>query len=252
MDRLYSIQTSLYTLYNLLPIITMTTFLTFGIGLGNYGMISIGIAEFVISVIIFGCRILFGIFYKKQSLISSLVPGDTSVEMPSIWLVVVSFLFTAVIINAYRVYNIDPLRNAGSDPNVIAQIDTAPFQSKVSNRKTRCIMIMALSGILAILFIGYRVIIVEGLGINLIFSLISVGLGVGAGLGWDKIMQQPNLGVKLNNMDIFGISQQLISVKQTDLATMCELQPAAKGDAGASCSANGDCRNGLCVANKCN
>jgi hypothetical protein len=252
MDRLYSIQTSLYTLYNLLPIITMTTLLTLGIGLGNYGMISIGITEFVISVIIFGCRLLYRFFDKRQTLVSSLVPGQTSIQQPSIWLVVITFLFSAIFINAYRVYHINPLRNAGSDPNVIAQINTAPFQSKVSNRKARCIMIMALTGILALIFIGYRVIVVEGLGMNLIFSLISVGLGLSAGYLWDMIMTQPNIGIKLTNMDIFGISQQLISVKQTDLATMCELQPAVQGDSGASCSANGDCKNGLCVQSKCN
>lgn len=252
MDKLYSIQTSLYTLYNLLPIITMITFLTLGLGLGNYGMISIGLAEFVISVGVFIARTFFKLFFPGEKLVASLVPGQASIQHPSSWLIVVSFLFTAVIINAYRVYNIDPLRNAGSDPNVIAQIDTAPFQSKVNNRKTRCIMIMALSGVLALIFIGYRVIIVEGLGVHLISSLVWVGLGVGAGFGWDKIMQQPNLGVGLMNMDIFGISQQLISVKQTDLATMCELQPAAKGERDASCSTNGDCRNGLCVNTKCN
>ena len=230
----------------------MITLLTFGLGLGNYGMISIGLAEFVISVIIFIARVIYKVFNKNENLVSSLVPGQASTQQPSTWLVVISFLFSAVIINAYRVYNIDPLKNAGSDPNVIAQINNAPFQSKVNNRKTRCIMIMALSGVIALIFIGYRVAIVEGFGWNLLFSLISVGLGVGGGFVWDKIMQEPNLGINLNNMDIFGISQQLISVKQTDLATMCELQPAAQGDSGASCSANGDCKNGLCIANKCN
>ena len=252
MDKLYSIQTSLYTLYNLLPIITMITLLTLGLGLGNYGMISIGITEFVISVIIFIGRVVYKFINKDEKIIASLVPGQASVQQPSIWLVVVTFLFTAIIVNAYRVYNIDPLRNAGSDPNVIAQINNAPFQSKVNNRKTRCIMIMVLSGVLALIFIGYRVIVVEGLGWNLMFSLISVGLGLAAGYLWDMLMQEQKLGLKSKNMDIFGISQQLISVKQTDLATMCELQPAAQGDTGASCSANGDCRNGLCVANRCN
>jgi hypothetical protein len=253
MDRLYSIQTSLYTLYNLLPIITMITFLTIGLGLGNYGMISIGITEFVISVAVLLVRVILKGVGIKGNLTASLTPGEIATAQPSSWLIIVAFLFTAIFINAYRVYKIDPLKNAGSDPNLIAQIDTAPFQSKVSNRKTRCIMIMVVSAVLALLFIGYRVIVVEGLDImTLLFSVLSVGSGIGAGFLWDRLLQQPNLGVGLQNMDIFGISQQLISVKQTDLATMCELQPAAKGDSGASCSANGDCKNGLCIQNKCN
>ena len=113
-------------------------------------------------------------------------------------------------------------------------------------------MIMVVSAALALIFLGYRVIVVEGLGITLLFSVGWVVAGVGAGVVWDTLMQQNKLGVGLQNMDIFGISQQLISVKQTDLATMCELQPAAKGDSGASCSANGDCKNGLCIKSKCN
>ena len=253
MDRLYSIQTSLYTLYNLLPIITMITFLTIGLGLGNYGMISIGLSEFVISVAVLIIRVALKFAGLGGNLTASLTPGEIATRQPSSWLIIVTFLFTAIFINAYRVYQIDPLKNAGSDPNLIAQIETAPFQSKVSNRKTRCIMIMVLSAVLAILFIGYRVIVVEGLDIlSLLFSVLSVGLGGLAGYFWDRLLQQNNLGVGLSNMDIFGISQQLISVKQTDLATMCELQPAAQGDSGASCSANGDCKNGLCIKNKCN
>ena len=252
MDRLYSIQTSLYTLYNLLPIITMITFLTIGLGLGNYGMISIGITEFVISVAVLFVRVILKGVGMKGNLTASLTPGEIATAQPSSWLIIVAFLFTAIFINAYRVYNINPLANAGSDPNLIAQIDTAPFQSKVSNRKTRCIMIMVVSAALALIFLGYRVIVVEGLGITLLFSVGWVVAGVGAGVVWDTLMQQNKLGVGLQNMDIFGISQQLISVKQTDLATMCELQPAAKGDSGASCSANGDCKNGLCIKSKCN
>ena len=181
----------------------MITFLTIGLGLGNYGMISIGITEFVISVAVLVLRFLVGFVYKKENLSSSLVPGQAATVQPSSWLIIVAFLFTAIFINAYRVYKIDPLKNAGSDPNLIAQIDTAPFQSKVSNRKTRCIMIMAVSAALALIFLGYRVIVVEGLGITLLFSLGWVGAGVGAGFLWDKLMQEKNLGVGLQNMDIF-------------------------------------------------
>lgn len=230
MDILYTIQRSLFTVYNFLPIIFMLTLLTFGFGLGNYGMITIFLGQFAISVITFFARGLLGTMdgnnVKKSTF--SLFPSDGSVQFPSIWIANMSFLFGVLMLNAYSVYNIDATKNAGSDPNMIAQIDTPIFQSKVSNRKTRCIMIITTCAILALLLLGYRVFSVEGGNlISLTLSILVLVLGGAAAWLWNKIITQPNLGLGLGNMDIFGISQQLISVKQTDVKTMCELKPAA-------------------------
>jgi hypothetical protein len=229
MDTLYSIQRSLFSVYNFLPVISMMTLITLGFGLGNYGMISIFIGEFIISVAMFFLRLVFRGFSwnTEKKTIFSLFPTEASVQYPSIWIATVTFFFSALIINAQEVYNIDPMKNVGSDPNVIAQVNTPIFQSKVTNRKTRCIMIMSICSILAVLLIGYRVFFVEGGGFpQLLISGISVAIGCFGALSWNALMRQPNVG--LRNMDIFGISQQLISVTQTDVKTMCELKPAAK------------------------
>jgi len=252
MDTLYSIQRSLFTVYNFLPIVSMITLLTFGFGLGNYGMITIFMGQFAVSILIFLLRIPYssasGNAVKKT--VFALFPTEPAVQFLSIWLANVSFLFAALIWNAWDVYNIDPMRNVGSDPNVIAQIDTPIFKSKVSNRKTRCKMIITTCAILAAILVGYRVLVVEGTHIgSLALSVIAIGAGVTAAFLWDKIVKQPNLGV--NNMDIFGISQQLIAVTQTDIKTMCELKPATPASTGDVCAKNADCASAVCANGVC-
>ena len=254
MDKIYSIQSSLYTLYNFLPITTMITLLTLGVGLGNYGMITIGLTEFVLSVIIFCLHSILK-FLKmldsNQAFTFSMIPDTQSIQFISYWIVVITFLFAAIFTNAYRVHNIDPLKNIGSsDPNLVLE---PSFQSKINNRKMRCKMIMVVSVVIGILFIGYRCIVEwKDFSLPSVFSsLLSIGLGGVAAFLWDLLLQQNSIGIGLGNMDIFGISQQLISVKQTDLATMCELQPAPKGTSGASCINNRDCTSNVCMTNKC-
>jgi hypothetical protein len=212
----------------------MITLLTFGLGLGNYGMISIFMGEFALTVIVFLLRLVSQKVpgNTETKTIFSLFPTEAAPQFPSIWLSTMSFFFGALILNAYQVYKIDPMDTVGSDPNIIAQIDTPIFQSKVNNRKTRCIMIMITCTILALVLIGYRALFVEArtstgdLGVTKLFmAIIAILMGGGAAALWYKItLDAPNFG--LRNMDIFGISQQLVAVTQTDMKTMCELKPA--------------------------
>ena len=145
----------------------------------------------------------------------SLFPGEVSIQGPSVWLANISFFFTCLISNAYAVYKKDSPPASGSDPTIAA---------KVNNRKTRCLMIIVTCAILAALSIGYRC-FVEFDSTSILGSIsliiVSIGLGAGAAAIWQILIKQPNIG--LQNMDIFGISQQLISVTQTDTKTMCEL-----------------------------
>ena len=213
----------------------MITLLTFGLGLGNYGMISIFMGEFALTVIVFLLRIVSQKIpgNTEMKTIFSLFPTEAAPRFPSIWLTTMSFFFGALILNAYQVYNINPMDTVGSDPNVIGQIDTPIFKSKVSNRKTRCIMIMVTCTVLALVLIGYRAFFVEARtnignldGGKLFMAIIAILMGGAAAALWYKItMDAPNFG--LRNMDIFGISQQLVAVTQTDMKTMCELKPAS-------------------------
>lgn len=223
MDTLYTIQRSLYTVFNLLPAILMLTMLTLGFGIGNLGMISIFVGQLVTSVGVLFLRLFSSGLQKNRQLLYSLIPGDVSVQFPSIWLANIGFFISAVVFSAYDVYNIDPAKKIGSDPAVIAQMEDPIFKSKVGNRKTRCIMIIATTIIIGILLSLYRMWVVEGHSIfNIGWSLASLAIGILAAVGWYYLSIQENLGIQ--NMDIFGISQQLISVTQTDVKTMCELK----------------------------
>ena len=217
MDVLYSIQRSLFTLYNLLPIVSMITLFTFGLALGNVGMISIWGAMFVTTFLVgllkFGLsrftlekRNIFSLF---QLYSSETGPKNTSDKILSYWIINISLLFTILILNAWHVYNINPINDN------VGEID-----SKIRNRKTRCIMIMVLCALVGVILVGYRWFKVEGLGF---FSILAVLIGILIGSIWSTLIQLPNFGIK-GNMDIFGISQQLVAVKETDYKTMCELQ----------------------------
>jgi hypothetical protein len=250
MDTLYSIQRSLLSAYSYLPIISITVFLTLGLGLGNYGMISISITQLVLCVITFILRIVYRKFQPKtetDNTVYALFPAEAAPQHPSIWLINMSFLFSAIIYSAWSVYKIEP--SAG-------QIDDDKKDSKIGNRKTRCMMIITFCSILALLFIGYRIFVVESSGkilsLNFFLSLAATGAGIGAAAIWNTIMEQPTVG--LRNMDIFGISQQLVAVNKADLKTMCELQSASPGQRGDSCYYDTDCVNRSCnqVTKKCN
>jgi hypothetical protein len=251
MDSLYSIQRSLLSTYNYLPIISIIVFLTLGLGLGNYGMISISITQLVLCVITFilriGYRRIFQQNTNSDNTVFALFPAEAAPQHPSIWLINVSFLFSAIIYSAWSVYKIEP--SAG-------QINDDKTDSKIGNRKTRCLMIITFCSILALLFIGYRIFVVESSGkimsLNFFLSLAATGAGIGAAALWNTIMEQPTVG--LRNMDIFGISQQLVAVNKADLKTMCELQSASPGQVGDSCYYDTDCVSSSCnqTTRRCN
>jgi magnesium-transporting ATPase (P-type) len=195
----------------------MITLFTFGLALGNVGMISIWGAMFVTTFLVgllkFGLsrftlekRNIFSLF---QLYSSETGPKTTSDKILSYWIINISLLFTILILNAWHVYNINPINDN------VGEID-----SKIRNRKTRCIMIMVLCALVGVILVGYRWFKVEGLGF---FSILAVLIGILIGSIWSTLIQLPNFGIK-GNMDIFGISQQLVAVKETDYKTMCELQ----------------------------
>lgn len=227
MDVLYSIQRSLFTVYNLLPIVLMITLFTIGLALGNIGMISIWGAMFVTTILVGLLKIVLSRFtLEKRNLFSlfQLYSSETraagssketgfvavSDKILSYWIINISLFFTILILNAWQVYGKNPMNDN------VGEID-----SKIRNRKTRCIMIIVLCALVGLALVGYRIIKVE----KSFFSAVGLAIGVFIGSIWSILIQQPNFGIK-GNMDIFGISQQLVAVKTTDYKTMCELQAA--------------------------
>ena len=195
----------------------MITIFTLGLALGNVGMISIWGAMFVTTFLVGLLKIGLSRFTLEKRNLFSLFqlyssetgPKTTSDKILSYWIINVTLFFTILILNAWQVYSINPTNDN------VGEID-----SKIRNRKTRCIMIMVLCALVGLALVGYRWFKVEGLSL---VSTLAVAIGVFIGSIWSILIQQPNFGIK-GNMDIFGISQQLVAVKTTDYKTMCELQ----------------------------
>lgn len=198
----------------------MITLFTFGLALGNVGMISIWGAMVVTTFLVGILKWLLSRFFtlEKRNLFSLIQlfsdttgPKTTSDKILSYWIINISLLFTTLVLNAWQVYKINPMNDN------VGEID-----SKIRNRKTRCIMIMVLCTLVGLALVGYRWFKVEGLSL---VSTLAVAIGIFIGSIWSMLIEQPSFGIK-GNMDIFGISQQLVAVKTTDYKTMCELKAA--------------------------
>ena len=206
----------MFATYNYLPIVLMTTMITFGIGLGNMGMISIFIGQVAMTIVVWLLRTL-TFFQGAKSEFYSLIPNQRSRQYPSLWITQISFFMSCMLANAVTLYQRSEAPSSGSDPAIA---------SKIYNRKSRCIMVIVMTSIFLLGMVGYRI-YAENVGGNGLIgwfaTLIALALGgVGATIWW-WASTQPNIGVQ--NMDIFGISQQLIRVRETDIKTMCELVP---------------------------
>lgn len=207
-----TIQRSMFVLYNLLPVVLMITLFTLGIGLGNFGMVSIFFGQMVTATIVLILRYWNPFNGATTHELFSLIPNEPSVQFPSMWISQITFFFTCLVINASSILNkTDPAN--GSDP-VIA--------TKVYSRKARSTMIIVTCVLLFLVMVGYRCMVEyrSSLG-SIVGILASVSMGAIAGYFWWLAASSPNIGIK--NMDIFGISQQLIRVNQADRQTMCEL-----------------------------
>jgi hypothetical protein len=212
MEIIETIQRSVFVLYNLLPVVLMITLFTLGIGLGNYGMISIFFGQAAVAAIVLFSRYWNPFNSATMHELFSLIPNESSVQFPSMWIAQITFFFTCLLINASNILNkTDPAN--GSDP-VIA--------TKVYSRKARSTMIIVTCVLLFMVMVGYRSMVEYNSSLGSIVGiLISVSMGAAAGTVWWAASSSPTIGIK--NMDIFGISQQLIRVNQTDRQTMCQL-----------------------------
>lgn len=200
----------------------MITLFTLGIGLGNYGMISILIGQISLAFIVFMLRTIMQVstVFESHSIkeLYSLIPNVESPQYPSMWLTQMFFFMLTLILNAKMVMNRHDSANTGSDPM---------FAAKVYNRKARCTLIMVVCSIMLVVLVGYRMkveiasaqyTLIGALGI--LFSLLLGGAGAGF---WYLGASSSNTYIGIGDTDIFGISQQLITVKQADIKTMCEL-----------------------------
>jgi hypothetical protein len=208
------IRLMMFATYNYLPIVLMTTMITFGVGLGNMGMLSIFAGQLTLMVVVWFLRSLL-FFQGAKSEFYAFVPTQRSHQYPSMWITQVTFFLSCILANAATLYQKDDTPNSGSDPAIA---------SKIYNRKSRCVMVIVMAAIFLLGMVGYRL-YAEHVGsdgvVGMFGSLVALALGGAGATLWWWASAQPNIGIQ--NMDVFGISQQLVQVRQTDVKTMCEL-----------------------------
>jgi len=211
-------QISIIGVFNSLPLVLITTLLVLGLGLGNFGMLSIAIGQIVMlaitGLINFGFNFikLGNIKYSDTAVI---VPTNTYTEvniLPSMWITQITYFFSYIFFNAYDIYNDEPIT---TDPD---------YSVKVNNRKTRTAMIMVWAVILGLLLIACRWIgkseYTEIMPIRIFSVALSIGLGSTVAFIANTISKQPNVGTQ--KMDIFGITQQMILIPKTSQVTVCQ------------------------------
>ena len=198
----------------------MTTLLILGLGLGNPGMIWI-LAGHILLFPIIGSLHLVTKLFKLGDLPPSetlvIVPSEaykTINIVPSMWITQVTYFFSYLIMNANDVRKADA-------------VDSGPeYATKVHNRKTRTIMIMTVCAAVLTTLILCRVIAgserdskMTGI-VTAISVTVSVGLGFLAAGIWDLLGGQPNVGI--GKFDIFGISQQMMRIPETNQTVVCQ------------------------------
>ena len=217
MTVLDTVKKSVIGIFNALPIVLMTSLIILAFGLVNSGMGWIFVGQVLLFPIVGAIHLITSMFGTTVPYSETLVLSPSEVFKsinikPSMWLVQVSYFFSYLFMNAYTIYNEDPIDN-GSD-----------YSTKVSNRKARTMMIMTVSVLFLIILIGCRVMAKSEGNLNrFIMSmsiLMSLAVGITGAYIWNVIGGQPNVGT--GHLDIFGISQQMMSVPKTDEVTLCQ------------------------------
>ena len=221
MTLLDKAQISIIGVFNSLPLVLMTALLVLGLGLGNFGMLSIAIGQIamfpIIGLIHFVLKLIkigdIGDINYSDTVV--LVPSNQYSKvniLPSMWITQITYFFSYVFFNAYDVYNDEPI---SSDPD---------YSVKVNNRKTRTAMIMTWAVILGLLLIAGRWIgkseYTDILPVRIFSVVFSIGLGSCVAFIANTISKQPNVGTQ--KMDIFGISQQMMLIPKTSEVTVCQ------------------------------
>lgn len=222
MSLLDTAQRSIFGVFNALPVVLMTVLLVLGFGLGNHGIVWVLGGQVVlypaIAAIHFVLRLLkigdIGNIPYSDTVV--LVPGSnysTINVLPSMWITQVSYFFSYVFLNALDIYNSEPVSTEDS------------YEMKVNNRKTRTIMIMTWAVIFGLILISCRWLAGSekgNLSILITISSTILSLGVGVAYAWTVNMlgKQPNIG-RTQNMDIFGITQQMMLIPKTSQVTVC-------------------------------
>jgi hypothetical protein len=219
MNILDTLKKSLIMVFLGLPLILVCVVFFLGFGLGNTGMLFLSLGQIVIVPIAVMITHLWHLLVSESSVnnneITQLVPSSTVIgttkayTFSTYWMAHLTFFCTYVFVNALDVYNMPSIASATDDPL---------YQVKVSARKTRAMLIMLFVSFTFLLLASFRYMYT---GAETFFgALLAIPVFFGLGYGWYKA--SATIGVK--QMDMFGIIQQMILVKDPTKPQMCVSQ----------------------------
>lgn len=122
-------------------------------------------------------------------------PTDVAYSFPSYWLAQITFFFGFLISNAYGVLNMPSAPNAPSD--------------KVERRKSQAQLVLIMSIVFFLLFVGGRVMMGCETGVGVVFGSIVFYL---IGYGWYQLARE----CSARDSDIFGIVQGILPPEAFD------------------------------------
>ena len=213
MNLFDTIRRSLLSVFTSLPLILIIVDGILAAGLGNGGIAWILAGQIILFAIVSLLRIVTSAFdlgnvpYSDAEVLIPITGVSTINILPSIWVVQVSYFFAYLGLNSFHIHKADP-------------VDPGPqYEVKVNNRKSRTMMIMIASAFFLSLLLLARI-WVNG---NTVYVVVSAALGILAAWAWNVVGKEPKINV--GNMDIFGISQQMMIIPNTDektVATLCQ------------------------------
>ena len=216
MNPLETVKRSLIMFFLGLPLIIISIVFFLGIGLGNAGLLFLSLGHIIsVPAVVLVCHFITGFIPNRfvdvpYSDIGQLVPSvpvsafttETNVY-PSYWMAHFTFFCSYILFNAVEVYDLPPIS------------DLDDYLAKVQARTSRAmvIMIFTIAIFFALTFIRLRYTHTEHI-FGVLFSTVVFGA---FGYGWLKASSA--LGIR--TMDIFGVAQQMLLVRDPSIPTTC-------------------------------
>ncbi len=228
MDLGQAIKKGFYLFFLSLPIILINIVLFLAAGLGNAGLGFLSLGHIaVVPIAVWITQVFTGLLpillpfvvkpswiYKPASDLGQLAPSEIYKKMefnvaPSYWSAHIVFFFSYLFFNALAVYNLPPL------PEL-----TDEDEWRINNRKSRSLMIMIMACVLMVLILLFRYILTD---VDTFFGMFGIAVPVLGALGYGWYRAANAIGVRM--MDLFGIVQQMVPVKEDTNVTYCVKPP---------------------------
>lgn len=215
MNPLDTIKRSIIMFFLGLPVILISIVFFLGFGLGNAGLLFLSAGQILtVPIVVLLCHAVTtfvpgpGWQNVRDTDIGLLVPSETMDTSklnvwPSYWMAHFTFFCSYILSNASSVYNLP------------AVSDDLEYDAKVQARKSRTSVIMIFIVAIFLILTGIRLIYTHSE--NFVGVLIATLIFGSLGYGWH--IASNSLGIR--TMDIFGVVQQMIAVRDPSVPMMC-------------------------------